>query len=116
LFSAAPKIILLGVTIKLSFVIFSDFKDSFTTIFSLIGISSVCFASVVALYQKRIKRLLAYSTISHTGFLLLALSCGSIDSVKSCVFYIFVYVVMSMAFFSSIMLSGYKNNIKYLIN
>jgi len=82
-----------------------------------VGLLSVCFASVAALYQKRVKRLLAYSTISHTGFILLGIGCGSVDSVKSCVIYIALYSVMSLSTFAAIMYASTNKAIpKYLLN
>ena len=103
--------------IKLSFYVFSEYNDYTSILLIIVGILSVCLASVAALYQKRVKRLLAYSTISHTGFILLGIACGSIDSVKSCVIYIALYALMSLSTFSIIMFAGMKKTIpKYLIN
>lgn len=67
---------------------------------------SICIASVAALYQRRLKRLLAYSTISHTGFILLGVSCGSVDSIKACAIYIILYAFMSLSVFSVVLLSS----------
>jgi len=82
------------------------------------GLSSICFASVAALYQKRMKRLLAYSTISHTGFILIALACSSMDSIKSSIIYITLYVVMTLAIFAILLSSSVNSKTmpKYLIN
>ena len=81
------------------------------------GLGSICFASVAALYQKRIKRLMAYSTVSHTGFLVLGIFCSSIDSIKACTVYIILYIVMTLTLFSLLFLSGMSNaQQKYLIN
>jgi NADH-quinone oxidoreductase subunit N len=116
-FAAVPKLILFSVLIKLSFYVFSEYNDYTSILLIIVGILSVCLASVAALYQKRVKRLLAYSTISHTGFILLGIACGSIDSVKSCVIYIALYALMSLSTFSLIMFAGMKKTIpKYLIN
>lgn len=117
LFSALPKIILFCIVGNLCFVIFSSFHSEFSPLLLIAGICSVSVASVTALYQKRVKRLLAYSTVSHTGFILLTLCGGvSIGCVKSFTIYLALYAIMTLAIFSTLFLSGLKYNLKYLIN
>lgn len=116
-FSSAPKIVIFCFFLRVWFSVFSHILHSlsFFLLFSAFG--SVCFASVAALYQRKIKRLLSYSTISHTGFLLLAIYCSSVDSVKSLLFYLFFYVLTNLIVFGSLFLSTFHNKQKkYLIN
>jgi NADH-quinone oxidoreductase subunit N len=115
-FAIVPKIILFGLIIQLSFFVFKNFDTFSSKIVLFCGLSSICLASTAALYQKRIKRLLAYSTISHTGFILLGIGCVSIDSLRSCVIYVALYFIMNLATFSIILLltSG-KKMPKYLV-
>jgi NADH-quinone oxidoreductase subunit N len=47
-----------------------------------------------------LKRLFAYSTIAHTGFILLGVACASINSSGSIVFYIVIYAFMTVLMFS----------------
>jgi NADH-quinone oxidoreductase subunit N len=78
---------------------------------------SIAVGSIVALYQKRTKRLLAYSAISHVGFILLGASFGTLDSLKVSIFYITIYMIMNLGIFS--FLINFSNNgilLKYLIN
>lgn len=79
---------------------------------------SIIIGSVSAIYQKRIKRLFAYSTIAHTGFILLAFLCASVDSSKSLIFYLVVYACLTITTFSILInASGaLKTQPKYLIN
>lgn len=115
-FSAVPKVILLSFFVKVTYTVFVGFSEVFDQLLLYVGLLSVCFASVAALYQKRIKRLMAYSTISHSGFLVLGISCFTVDSVKACVVYIVIYIVMSLSLFSVLFLSSVNNKQKYLIN
>ena len=57
---------------------------------------SLIIGTVVGLTQFRIKRLLAYSTISHVGFILLALSITSIESIQAFVFYLMQYSISNL--------------------
>ena len=52
------------------------------------------------LYQKRLKRLFAYSTVAHTGFILLGVVAASPDSVKTLIFYLMVYSALTIILFS----------------
>ena len=70
---------------------------------------SLIIGTVVGLAQSKIKRLLAYSTISHIGFLLLALSINSEQSVESFVFYIVQYSITNLNTFLIILALGYLN-------
>lgn len=116
-FSAVPKVILFGFLIRVSYVIFDIYIPYTSSLMLGFGLSSICFASVAALYQKRMKRLLAYSAVSHTGFVLLAFACSSMDSIKSSIIYITLYVVMTLAVFAILLSSvNSKNMPKYLIN
>lgn len=116
-FSAVPKVILLGFFIKSLFYPFASDLQVVNIFLLASGLSSVCFASLIALYQKRVKRLVAYSTVSHSGFILLGLCCSTIDSVKSCLVYIVVYILMTLTLFSIMFLSGINNSQqKYIIN
>ena len=77
---------------------------------------SLIIGSVVGLAQNRIKRLLAYSTISHIGFILLALAINSVQSIESFIFYIIQYIITNLNIFLIVIALGYiinkTNNIK----
>jgi NADH-quinone oxidoreductase subunit N len=74
--------------------------------------------SVSAIYQKRLKRLFAYSTIAHTGFILLAFLCCSLDASKSLIFYIVIYSTLTITTFAILINTASATLIqpKYLIN
>jgi NADH-quinone oxidoreductase subunit N len=72
---------------------------------------------MAALVQKKIKRLLAFSAISHTGFILLALCSGSYLSIKAATFYLIFYTLMTFSTFAIVMISVNQTNfLKYLIS
>nr|YP_010192412.1 NADH dehydrogenase subunit 2 [Amanita sinensis]QZN08149.1 NADH dehydrogenase subunit 2 [Amanita sinensis] len=85
---------------------------------------SLIIGTVVGLAQTRIKRLLAYSTISHIGFILLALAINTEQSIDSLLFYIIQYTLTNLNFFLIIIALGYiiksgsysnKNNSNYTL-
>jgi NADH-quinone oxidoreductase subunit N len=56
--------------------------------------------NVVALQQRNLKRMLAYSSIAHTGFLLVALATGTPDASTAFLFYLFAYTLATMGAFT----------------
>jgi len=63
-------------------------------------------ANVVALAQRNLKRLLAYSSIAHAGYVLLAVATGTMAGVESVVFYLLAYVAANLGAFSVAVLVG----------
>jgi len=69
---------------------------------------SLVIGTVLGLTQFRIKRLYAYSTISHLGFMLLAISINSIESVQSFIFYLIQYSISNLNAFILLIAIGYS--------
>ena len=69
------------------------------------------FGAVAAIGQKNLKRLIAYSSISHMGYALAGLSTGTTQGVQSSIIYITIYLVMNLAFFSCLFML--KRNDEY---
>lgn len=72
------------------------------------SLASLIIGSILGLVQKRIKRLYAYSTISHVGFILLGLSVNSVESVQAYIFYIIVYTISNLNAFLILLAIGYS--------
>jgi len=85
-----------------------DISFSWTTSLLLSSLISLIIGTVVGLTQFRIKRLYAYSTISHVGFILLALSIHSIESIQAFIFYIMQYSISNLNAFILIISIGYS--------
>ena len=69
---------------------------------------SLIIGTVLGLTQFRIKRLFAYSTISHLGFILLAISIGSLESIEAFIFYLIQYTVSNLNAFFILIAIGYS--------
>jgi NADH-ubiquinone oxidoreductase chain 2 len=80
------------------------------------SILSLIIGTVVGLAQTKIKRLLAYSTISHIGFILLSLAINSVQSIDSLLFYIIQYTITNLNIFLIIIAISYCLSIKTNIN
>ncbi|HQS51729.1 MAG TPA: NADH-quinone oxidoreductase subunit N, partial [Daejeonella sp.] len=68
-------------------------------ILAFLAILSMLLGNFVAIWQNNIKRMLAYSSIGHTGFMLMALFIFSTSGFKAIIFYMTIYVIMNMAAF-----------------
>jgi NADH-ubiquinone oxidoreductase chain 2 len=93
--------------------VYSFFEDKILEIKYLLllcAILSLIIGTIVGLSQVRIKRLLAYSTISHIGFILLALSVNSIQSIEALMFYIIQYTLTNLNTFLILLAIGYTIN------
>lgn len=75
---------------------YNFFDFNWKSIFVLSSLFSLIIGSVLGLTQFRIKRLFAYSTISHVGFILLALSINSTESIQAYVFYVLQYSISNL--------------------
>lgn len=84
------------------------FDFSWKSIFLLSSLFSLIIGSVLGLTQFRIKRLFAYSTISHVGFILLALSINNTESIQSYIFYILQYSLSNLNAFIILVAIGYS--------
>ena len=69
---------------------------------------SLIIGTVVGLTQFRIKRLFAYSTISHVGFILLALSIYSVESTQAFIFYLIQYSICNLNIFIILITIGFS--------
>ena len=70
----------------------------------LLALASLAIGNVTAIAQTNLKRMLAYSSISHMGFLLLGILSGTIEGFGAAMFYTIIYVLMSLGTFGMILL------------
>ena len=115
-FSIIPKAVIFCLLFKFVSLAFLSHSSISSILITFSGMFSVFISSIAALYQKKTKRLLAYSAIGHVGFILLAFSYGNLDSVKSALIYIVIYMITSLGIFS--LLVGFSSHgflFKYLV-
>ena len=111
-FAILPKIAALTVFIRFLYVPFVNMIDQWQIIIIFLSIASMIFGSVAAIGQKNLKRLMAYSSISHMGFALAGLSVGTNQGIQSSIAYISIYLLMNLSFFSCMFMMR-KENIYY---
>ncbi|MCF6288615.1 MAG: NADH-quinone oxidoreductase subunit NuoN [Proteobacteria bacterium] len=105
--SSAPKIAAFALAIRILAQSLEGLFDNWQHIIAVIAILSIIIGNLFALQQDNIKRLFAYSTISHIGFMLLGFLGGS-EGYAASMFYIITYALMSVAGFGMIIVLSCK--------
>ncbi|MBP9721801.1 MAG: NADH-quinone oxidoreductase subunit N [Gammaproteobacteria bacterium] len=105
--SAAPKLATFGMAIRLLHEGFGSLNSQWGYVLYLIAMLSIIWGSFGALAQVNLKRLLAYSSISHMGFILLGLATSAYSPA---LFYMIIYALMSLAAFGFILTYGNNSN------
>ena len=97
--STAPKIAIFGVFIRVLVYPFGEIIVDWGKILIILSIFSMLIGSLGALKQDDLKRLMAYSTINHAGFILMGLVPGSEDGVTAICIYLIIYITMNLGVF-----------------
>jgi NADH-quinone oxidoreductase subunit N len=98
--SAATKTAALVLTLRVLVTAFPDESDTWTIAVAVIACVSLAWGNLAALAQSDVKRLLAYSSISHAGFMLIAIAAGTDRGGEALLFYLVPYSAMSVGAFA----------------
>jgi len=110
-FSLMPKIVLTFFFVKLYFFLFHFQVEFFSTLFFICGFLSLFIGIFNAMYQYKIKRFLAYSSITTVGFVLISFSTLTFDGFFGGLYFVFSYL-FSIALFFFLILNIRKINLK----
>ncbi len=107
LFSAAPKIAAMALLVRVLIWPFTDVALSavpeWRQIIVALAMLSMVLGAFAAIGQSNIKRLMAYSSIGHMGFVLLGLAAGTQEGVRGVLVYLTIYLVMTVGVFACIL-------------
>lgn len=101
---SAPKLAAFGFVMRLLVEGLGAMSGDWQGMLIILAITSMVIGNIAAIAQSNIKRMLAYSTISHMGFMLLGLIGANENGYSAAMFYVVVYVLMTMGTFGIIML------------
>ena len=102
--STAPKLAAFALLIRLLVDGLGGLQHEWHDILVLLAVLSLSLGNVIAIAQSNIKRMLAYSGISHAGFLLLGVLSGTPEGYAAGMFYAIVYSIMGLAGFGMVLL------------
>jgi NADH-quinone oxidoreductase subunit N len=110
---SAPKIAAFAMAMRLLVESMGSLSVDWQGMLIIMSVLSLALGNVIAIAQTNIKRMLAYSTISHVGFLLLGLLAGTTEGYSASMFYAITYALMAIGGFGMIILisrAGYEAN------
>ena len=118
--SAAPKAAGFALFIRTFFVLFSDsgtflgsspiLDINWPLLLAILSGVTMTIGNLLALRQDNVKRMLAYSTISHVGFMLMALCTMNVEAIAGIMFYLLMYSFMNLSAFYMVLFASNKLN------
>ena len=103
LLATTPKVAAMGLFARVVYDAFGGAFNDWSQVLILLSILSMLLGAVAAIGQRDLKRLMAYSSISHMGFALMGLASGGFAGVQSMLIYIVIYVIMNISMVSGLM-------------
>ena len=101
--STAPKAAAFAVFIRLLSTVFGALEYKWTMLFTVVSIVTMFWGNLAALGQHSLKRMLAYSSIAHAGYMLIGLAALGSHGAMAVLFYLFAYLFMNTAAFGLIL-------------
>jgi NADH-quinone oxidoreductase subunit N len=89
--------------LRLLFYVFIDVLPMWQDCILFAAVASMIIGCLGALFQRKIKRLAAYSSINHIGYLLLGVATGTFEGLQSILLYLILYVLMNLVFFAGLL-------------
>lgn len=101
--------------IRVFFTALPEFRPDWTSIMWLIAVATMTVGNIIAISQNNIKRMLAYSSIAHAGYILVAFVAGNKSGTSGILFYLMAYAFMNLGAFTCVILFGKKGEENILI-
>ena len=102
-FAAAPKIAAMALFTRALMSPFGELVSEWRQIIVFIAIASMLLGAFAAIWQKNLKRLMAYSSIGHVGYALVGLAAGTEEGVRGVIIYMATYLAMTLGAFACIL-------------
>ncbi|MFV0386188.1 NADH-quinone oxidoreductase subunit NuoN [Paracoccus sp. (in: a-proteobacteria)] len=102
-FATAPKVAAMALIARLMFGAFGSVPGDWGQIVAALAVMSMFLGAIAGIGQRNIKRLMAYSSISHMGFALVGLAAGTAGGVQAMLMYMAIYAVMNVGTFAFIL-------------
>ncbi|RCS21973.1 NADH-quinone oxidoreductase subunit NuoN [Phyllobacterium salinisoli] len=102
-FAAAPKMAAMALLVRVVIGAFEPVTKDWQQVVIFISIASMLLGAFAAIGQRNIKRLMAYSSISHMGYALVGLAAGTAAGVRGVAIYMLIYLVMTLGTFAFIL-------------
>ncbi|MES1982271.1 MAG: NADH-quinone oxidoreductase subunit NuoN [Pseudomonadota bacterium] len=104
LIGTAPKLAVLAFILRVLVEGMQPLMTDWSNMLVILAVISMAIGNITAIAQSNLKRMLAYSSIAQMGFMLLGMLSGGVEGYSASLFYVVVYVLMSLGGFGMIML------------
>ncbi len=108
--SVGPKAAAFAALIRILFIGFPVFASYWKILFIAMAIASMFVGNLMAIPQTNIKRMLAYSSIAHAGYILVGFAVASNEAITGILLYIAIYAIMNIGVFAIVMAVGHGSN------
>jgi len=113
-FAVIPKISLFVLLMRFCYVSFYEiFINDFQVYFFALAVLNIFVGALGGLEQRKLKTLLAYSSISHTGYLLLSFSTGNVEGIQMMFYYLAIYMISGLNFWAVYLFLIQKRDLYY---
>ncbi|MGU3574920.1 NADH-quinone oxidoreductase subunit NuoN [Brucellaceae bacterium C25G] len=102
-FAAAPKMAAMALIMRVVFDAFAPVTHDWQQVIIFVALASMILGAFAAIGQRNIKRLMAYSSISHMGYALVGLAAGTEFGVRGVLIYMLIYLIMTLGTFAFIL-------------
>lgn len=106
--SAGPKAAGFAIFFRVFLLSFKELDGHWVNVLWILAVLTMTVGNLVAIKQTNVKRMLAYSSIAHAGYILVALVAASSLGMASVLFYMVAYVLMNIGAFSIVIILGRK--------
>ena len=114
--SAGPKAAGFAAFLRIFLEALPNLQVEWSGVLILLAMLTMTVGNVIAIAQTNIKRMLAYSSIAHAGYVLIGLAAANDDGISSAMFYLLIYCVMNIGAFGAIILAKTKDGESLMIS
>ncbi|MEC9375090.1 MAG: NADH-quinone oxidoreductase subunit NuoN [Pseudomonadota bacterium] len=107
--ATAPKLAAFAMLVRLMLTGLESQAEVWQPLLMVLALLSLILGNVIAIAQTNLKRMLAYSTIAHVGFILIGFAAGSIAGRQAALFYAIVYSIMAAGAFAMVIMLSRKD-------
>ena len=108
--SVTVKVAAFATLIRLLAMAFGPLEESLETIFWVLSALTIVVGNIMAIIQENVKRMLAYSSIAHAGYLMIGLVTGTIEGYSAMIFYLIAYTFMNLGAFGVVVALANRGN------
>ena len=114
--SAGPKAAGFAAFLRIFMEALQNIQSEWIVVVTILAALTMTIGNLVAIAQRNIKRMLAYSSIAHAGYVLIGLAAANKDGISSAMFYLFVYCIMNIGAFGAVILARTEDGESLMIS